>query len=122
MKPTLMIQIILNSQMKTPCNDCPFRKALAQYGLSEAKAKDIIHAITHDGSFYCHKTTDRIDNIRPTLCIGSVRFLENNVVSGCRANVMYRLAIRRGEFQVSDLVTDAEVYGSIDEFLAGVTS
>lgn len=111
--------------MKEPCKSCPFRVENG-IALSENRVKEILYAITHDGSFSCHKTVD-YSLERPLLtkesklCFGSVLFLENAVQGGCRSNVMYRLGLRLNNFELSDLRKDPCVFQSEQDFLdAGI--
>ena len=82
--------------MKTPCNNCPFRKEGIH--LSENRKEEIKDAITHDGSFSCYKTIGLEkeipnDKSKRVLCTGSAIWLEQNVGNGVRSNVLYRLRL-----------------------------
>jgi hypothetical protein len=112
--------------MKQPCFDCLFQKSI-KYALSPEKASDILHGITHDKSFHCHKTVDDSKShegqitSNSKLCFGAALFLENTVSGGCRSNVMFRFGLMRQEFSINDLRSCESVYQSFDEFLNGVS-
>ncbi|MBD6620039.1 hypothetical protein FNW02_30645 [Komarekiella sp. 'clone 1'] len=112
--------------MKQPCFDCPFQNSV-KYALCQAKAHDILHRITHDKAFHCHKTVNYSQShegqvtSESRLCFGAVLFLENTVRGGCRSNVMFRFALMRKEFKLDDLRQDENVYQSFEEFIEGVS-
>ncbi|MBW4617187.1 MAG: hypothetical protein KME21_28930 [Desmonostoc vinosum HA7617-LM4] len=112
--------------MKQPCKDCPFQKSV-KYALFPKKASDILHGITHDKAFHCHKTVDYSKSTEgqitynSKLCFGAALFLENTVRGGCRSNVMFRFGLMRQEFTISDLRKDEGVYQCFDEFLNEVS-
>jgi hypothetical protein len=106
--------------MRKPCNDCPFLKG-TKYFFTEERSKEILHAITHDRLFHCHKTVDYSSNQPSTesaiFCTGSAIFLENAIAGGWRSNMMYRLAVQCGGINPDDIVQSNEVYDNSADFI-----
>jgi hypothetical protein len=107
--------------MKIPCKHCPFLSDIPGY-LHPERAEDIADSLLHDGFFPCHKTVD-YSGEKPQqtqdskACMGAVLFLENIAGGGCRSNVMFRLAMMRGDFGVEDLRKSDEVYRTVSDFV-----
>jgi hypothetical protein len=80
-----------------------------------------------DADFPCHKTLGHDDdgNTIPTQsstrCVGAAIFLENVRPGGMLANVQFRFAARFGELTPDELSSEVPVYGSIADFIDGVT-
>jgi hypothetical protein len=112
--------------MKTPCKNCPFLTSFPAY-LRPGRAKQISDSLLNDGFFPCHKTVDYSGDSSGKLtedskaCMGAVLFLENAVDGGCRSNMMFRLAMRRGDFTEGDLRKSDQVYQSISDFVEAMT-
>jgi hypothetical protein len=107
--------------MKQPCKHCPFLSDIPGY-LHPGRAEDIAHSLLHDGFFPCHKTVDYSDSegkvtADSKACMGAVLFLENIAAGGCRSNVMFRLAMMRGDFGKEDLRQSDDVYRSVSDFV-----
>jgi hypothetical protein len=73
--------------VKKPCKDCPFVKgSITNQTLLPSRMKEIVHDVTHDGHFFCHKTIDYAkekehgDSFKPIegeqLCAGSVLYIQ----------------------------------------------
>lgn len=114
---------------KKPCENCPFRVDKLFLTLSEKQAKDIASALMADGAFHCHKTIDYSDYSRNSkralknskLCIGAAKFLENVRPGGLRANLSFRMGMRRGEISPDELSDEVPVYDSVEEFVEGAS-
>jgi hypothetical protein len=52
--------------------------------------------------------------------MGAVLLLENAVDGGCRSNMMFRLALRRGDFTEGDLRKSDQVYQSVSDFVEAI--
>lgn len=106
--------------MRQPCNNCPFRKEV-RFPLKPARIKKITEGLLNDETFSCHKTTGR-KRSDWQICFGSVLFLENIVQSGCRSNFRYRLEIRLGRLDITDLRQDDAIWNSVEEMIQGCQS
>jgi hypothetical protein len=106
--------------MREPCNNCPFRRE-TKFFLTEERCKTILHAITHDSHFNCHKTVDysgdKISDKNAQICFGSVLYLENTVSGGCFSNVMYRLGLKIQGVKLEDIRKSELVYDNPEDFI-----
>ncbi len=112
--------------MKKPCANCPFRKD-RPFNLRKSRAKELAAGLMGDADFPCHKTLghdnngDTLVTRNSTRCIGAAIFLENVRPGGMLANVHFRFAARFGELTPEELSSEVPVYGSIADFIGGVT-
>ena len=90
--------------MKKPCSNCPFRSD-RPFHLPADRVLGIGHALTHDGSFGCHK-----NNENP--CIGAISVLDRQ--GDAMANAWVRLAARCGAIDYP-IAHDVPVYASFRE-------
>jgi predicted Zn-ribbon and HTH transcriptional regulator len=71
----------MNSNLKEPCNACPFRKnSAAGYLGGRWTATELHQFVMSEGNFACHKTIE-IDNVftdKNEHCVGSILYMNKN--------------------------------------------
>ena len=110
-------------RLRRPCDQCPFRRG--QGYLPPARVREIVHAISHDGAFPCHKTVDYVGGNKEgeMWCAGALAFMEHALADqgGALANMMVRASILFwGPDHLDDLGLDTkETYNSLEDMLRG---
>lgn len=109
-----------------PCSNCPFRIDPAFHGLHPARSREIASHLMRDGGFHCHQTVDYSGDDgeghitkNSKLCSGAALFLENVRPGGMRSNLAFRMGVMVGQIDLSQPLDTSNVYGSIDDFIAG---
>jgi len=100
--------------LRSPCVTCPFRTDVVPF-LHPDRAAEILHAITHDKDFICHKTVhhdsesgDHIPHPGEQHCAGALIFLERLG----RPNQMMRIAERLRFYDRKQLRMDSPVFAT----------
>lgn len=114
----------MNTDMTTPCPNCPFRTDIPAY-LRKARAEEIIRGITEeDGTFSCHKTVD-YDSVdeegescpqntdQTNHCAGAMILLEKME----QPNQWMRWMERLGFYDHTKMDMDAPVFDTPEEFI-----
>lgn len=71
----------MNSNLKEPCNACPFRKnSAANYLGGRWTAIELHNFVMSEGNFACHKTiqTDGVEDTKTEHCVGSILYMNKN--------------------------------------------
>jgi hypothetical protein len=112
----------MNFDMKTPCNNCPFRHDVPGF-LRQARAEEIAESLLNDQTFPCHKTTKdaededgesyRYADGTSQHCAGAMIMLMNMGMP----NQMMRIAMRLGGFNPDELDMCAPVFGEDWQFI-----
>jgi len=105
--------------LKTPCNNCPFRTDVMFY-LSNERVEEICTSLTaEDQTFACHKTTkfgddgEAMQHKGENHCAGALIMLEHMD----KPNQMMRIAERCGFYDRTKLDMSAPVFETDDEMM-----
>lgn len=106
--------------LKRACAECPFRKENGY--LERGRAREIAHALQHDGSFTCHKTLDYTsgkpgETQKSAFCAGALSVMENE--GSTFANVLIRLAAMGMGYDPDALLDREECFESMEAFILG---
>lgn len=114
----------MNFFLKTPCNNCPFRRDV-KFCLHPERRQEIADALRHDMTFSCHKTVDYSDEWNdssthiPTEdeqhCAGALIVLNRS--GELFNNFLYRLAVWAKLFDPDKLNMHAPVFDTLDQFV-----
>lgn len=103
----------MNFNLKTPCDNCPFRKDRFFY-LEPKRALGIAKGLTEDKTFSCHKTTEGKAK-EESQCAGALIIHEKQY--GNMSNLLFRLAKQFDFYEPSRLDLNAPVYETFDEYV-----
>ena len=104
--------------LKRPCRDCPFLKSM-HFGLGRERAEGIVHAITDQGWFPCHKTTQSDDEgmraitNKSQACAGALIIAEKTDRKGSGMQIGFRLGI----YDPTRLDLDAPVFDNFEQWI-----
>ena len=103
----------MNMNLKSPCNNCPFRTDNVFLGLDPERKQEIWTTITdRQATFTCHKTTQRSEREQEH-CAGAMIVLERMD----RPNQWMRWMERLGEYDRTKLNMDAPLVETLDEWI-----
>lgn len=103
--------------LRRPCAKCPFRADVPGY-LRRKRAQDIATSIAGGAIFYCHQTTEEVDDElvgteRSSFCAGALILMEKAEAP----NQAMRTAERLGLYDPERMDTTAPVHASFVEFV-----
>lgn len=106
----------MNTNLKKPCKNCPFRTDVIPY-LSNERAEEIGMALMNDNTFSCHKYTNSLGHEgEEEHCAGAMIMLEH-----CdKPNQWMRISERLGMYDRRKLDMDQPVFKKISSFIKAV--
>lgn len=104
----------MNFDLKTPCNQCPFRRDCPPRWLGHKRAAQIAGSLDEGKTFTCHKTGRAPGRSDEQHCAGALIVLKK-AQGGFSGNIS--LAIALGLFDYRALDLDAPVFNTFEEFI-----
>ena len=105
---------MVQTNLKQPCIECPFRRQSAPGWLGPWTAESLIDEVEH-GAFVCHKSigdTRQVDNDKLEYCAGAAIYLNNRLkLARDRTYSAYQNALKEASSEIKQ-----SVFSNRDEF------